>query len=50
MIFVPTDNPQMEITLIDTLGGRETSYLYFTDCEAPARTRCSARSTRPGCS
>ena len=36
MIFVPTDNPQMEITPIDTLGGRETSYLYFTDCEAPA--------------
>ena len=36
MIFVPTDHPQMEITPIDTLGGRETSYLYFTDCEAPA--------------
>jgi isovaleryl-CoA dehydrogenase len=36
MIFVPTDNPQMEITPIDTLGGRETSYLYFNDCEAPA--------------
>jgi isovaleryl-CoA dehydrogenase len=36
MIFVPTDNPQMEITPIDTLGGRETSYLYFTGCEAPA--------------
>ena len=26
----------MEITPIDTLGGRETNYLYFTDCEAPA--------------
>jgi isovaleryl-CoA dehydrogenase len=36
MIFVPSDNPRMEITPIDTLGGRETSYLYFTDCEAPA--------------
>jgi isovaleryl-CoA dehydrogenase len=36
MIFVPTDNPRMEITPIDTLGGRETNYLYLTDCEAPA--------------
>jgi len=36
MIFVPTDNPQMEIKPIDTMGGRETNYLYFTDCEAPA--------------
>jgi isovaleryl-CoA dehydrogenase len=35
MIFVPTDNPKMEIQPIDTLGGRETNYLYFTDCEAP---------------
>jgi isovaleryl-CoA dehydrogenase len=33
MIFVPTDNPNMEAQPIDTLGGRETSYLYFTDCE-----------------
>ena len=36
MIFVPTDNPQMEIKPIDTLGGRETNHLYLTDCEAPA--------------
>ena len=36
MIFVPTDNPGMEIKPIDTLGGRETNYLYLTDCEAPA--------------
>jgi alkylation response protein AidB-like acyl-CoA dehydrogenase len=35
MIFVPTDNPQMEIKPIDTLGGRETNHLYLTDCEAP---------------
>jgi isovaleryl-CoA dehydrogenase len=34
MIFVPTDNSGMEAQPIDTLGGRETSYLYFTDCEA----------------
>jgi len=36
MIFVPTDNAQMEIKPIDTMGGRETNYLYLTDCEAPA--------------
>jgi isovaleryl-CoA dehydrogenase len=36
MIFVPTDNPKMEITPIDTLGGRETNHLYLTDCEAPS--------------
>jgi isovaleryl-CoA dehydrogenase len=35
MIFVPTDNERMEIQPIDTLGGRETNYLYLTDCEAP---------------
>jgi isovaleryl-CoA dehydrogenase len=35
MIFVSADNPGMEAQPIDTLGGRETSYLYFTDCEAP---------------
>jgi isovaleryl-CoA dehydrogenase len=35
MIFVATDNPRMEIQPIDTLGGRETNYLYLTDCEAP---------------
>ena len=26
----------MEIVPIDTMGGRETNNLYFTDCEAPA--------------
>ena len=36
MLFVPTDNPQMEIQPIDTLGGRETNYLYLSDCEVPA--------------
>src|ERR671919_240009 len=35
MVFVPTDNPKMEIQPIDTLRGRETNYLYLTDCEAP---------------
>jgi len=35
MIFVPRDAPGMEIKPIDTMGGRETNYLYFTDCEAP---------------
>jgi isovaleryl-CoA dehydrogenase len=36
MIFVPSDHPRMEIKPIDTMGGRETSHLYLTDCEAPA--------------
>jgi isovaleryl-CoA dehydrogenase len=35
MIFVPRDANGIEMQPIDTLGGRETSYLYFTDCEAP---------------
>jgi isovaleryl-CoA dehydrogenase len=35
MIFVPTGNPRMEVKPIDTMGGRETSHLYFADCEAP---------------
>jgi isovaleryl-CoA dehydrogenase len=35
MIFVPTANSGMEIKPIDTMGGRETSHLYFSDCEAP---------------
>jgi alkylation response protein AidB-like acyl-CoA dehydrogenase len=35
MIFIPTDNEQMEIKPIDTMGGRETNYLYLNDCEAP---------------
>ena len=36
MIWVPGDAPGMEVKPIDTMGGRETNYLYFTDCEAPA--------------
>jgi alkylation response protein AidB-like acyl-CoA dehydrogenase len=36
MIFVPREADGMEIQPIDTMGGRETNYLYFTDCEAPA--------------
>jgi isovaleryl-CoA dehydrogenase len=35
MLFVPTDNPKLEIKPIDTMGGRETNHLYLTDCEAP---------------
>jgi alkylation response protein AidB-like acyl-CoA dehydrogenase len=36
MIWVPSDAEGMEVKPIDTMGGRETNYLYFTDCEAPA--------------
>ena len=36
MIFVPTDHPNMEIQPIDTMGGRETNYLYISDCEVEA--------------
>jgi alkylation response protein AidB-like acyl-CoA dehydrogenase len=36
MIWVPRDAEGMEVVPIDTLGGRETNYLYFTDCRAPA--------------
>ena len=35
MIFVPRETDGMEIQPIDTMGGRETNHLYFTDCEAP---------------
>jgi alkylation response protein AidB-like acyl-CoA dehydrogenase len=35
MIFVPRDAPGMEMKPIETMGGRETNHLYFTDCEAP---------------
>jgi isovaleryl-CoA dehydrogenase len=35
MIFVPAGADGMEVQPIDTMGGRETNYLYFTDCEAP---------------
>jgi alkylation response protein AidB-like acyl-CoA dehydrogenase len=36
MLFVEADNPGMELKPIDTLGGRETNYIYLTDCEVPA--------------
>ena len=36
MIFVPVDNPGMEMTPIDTMGGRETNHVYFNDCEVEA--------------
>ncbi len=36
MIFVPREAAGMEIQPIDTMGGRETNHLYFSDCEAPA--------------
>src|SRR5204863_1289088 len=36
MIWVPREAPGLEIQPIDTMGGRETNYLYLTDCEAPA--------------
>jgi alkylation response protein AidB-like acyl-CoA dehydrogenase len=36
MIFVPREAEGMEIKPIDTMGGRETNHLYFSDCEVPA--------------
>ena len=36
MIWVPRDADGMEVKPIDTMGGRDTNHLYFTDCEAPA--------------
>jgi alkylation response protein AidB-like acyl-CoA dehydrogenase len=36
MIWVPRDAEGMEVVPIDTMGGRETNHLYFTDCFAPA--------------
>ncbi|MGZ5309267.1 MAG: acyl-CoA dehydrogenase family protein, partial [Solirubrobacterales bacterium] len=35
MIWVPRDAEGMEVTPIDTMGGRETNTLFFTDCEVP---------------
>ena len=35
MILVPRETEGMEIKPIDTMGGRETNYLYFSDCEVP---------------
>ena len=35
MIWVPSDADGMEVVPIETMGGRETNHLYFTDCAAP---------------
>jgi alkylation response protein AidB-like acyl-CoA dehydrogenase len=35
MIWVPREVDGLEIVPIDTMGGRETNHLYFTDVEAP---------------
>jgi isovaleryl-CoA dehydrogenase len=34
MIWVPNDVDGMEVVPIETMGGRETNHLYFTDCPA----------------
>jgi alkylation response protein AidB-like acyl-CoA dehydrogenase len=36
MIWIPREVEGMEIVPIDTMGGRETNHLYFSDLEAPA--------------
>jgi isovaleryl-CoA dehydrogenase len=36
MIWVPSGAEGMEVKPIDTMGGRETNYLYFSDCEVRA--------------
>ena len=36
MIWVPREAEGMEIVPIETMGGRETNHLYFTDCPARA--------------
>jgi isovaleryl-CoA dehydrogenase len=36
MLWVPREVDGMEVVPIETMGGRETNHLYFTDCEAPA--------------
>jgi isovaleryl-CoA dehydrogenase len=36
MVWVPRGAEGMEIVPIDTMGGRETNHLYFTDCAVPA--------------
>jgi isovaleryl-CoA dehydrogenase len=33
MLFVARDNPGIETQPIETMGGRETAYVYLTDCE-----------------
>jgi alkylation response protein AidB-like acyl-CoA dehydrogenase len=36
MLWVPRDADGLEVVPIDTMGGRDTNHLYFTDVEAPA--------------
>jgi isovaleryl-CoA dehydrogenase len=36
MLNVPAATPGMEIRPIETMGGRETNDVFFTDCELPA--------------
>jgi isovaleryl-CoA dehydrogenase len=36
MLWVPKGAEGMEVVPIETLGGRETNHLYFTDCAVPA--------------
>ncbi|MEZ5076062.1 MAG: acyl-CoA dehydrogenase family protein [Solirubrobacterales bacterium] len=36
MIWVPREADGLEIVPIETMGGRETNHLYFTECAAPA--------------
>ncbi len=35
MLWVPRGAAGMEVVPIDTMGGRETNHLYFTDCAVP---------------
>jgi alkylation response protein AidB-like acyl-CoA dehydrogenase len=35
MLSVPKGTEGMEMKSIDTMGGRETNYVYFTDCAVP---------------
>jgi alkylation response protein AidB-like acyl-CoA dehydrogenase len=35
MLWVPKGADGMEMKPIDTMGGRETNYVYFTDCAVP---------------
>jgi alkylation response protein AidB-like acyl-CoA dehydrogenase len=35
MLSVPKDTEGMEMKSIDTMGGKETNYVYFTDCGVP---------------
>jgi isovaleryl-CoA dehydrogenase len=43
MIFVPVGTDGMEMTPIDTMGGRETNTVYFNDCEVPAENLLGAQ-------